>query len=196
MWPGDVRFRRSVQLDMHAGANLTLSSLSTTVHIGAHADAPNHYVTDGASIDEVPLDAYVGPCTVVTSEHPQGRLIQVKDCQAAVQKGAKRILFRTLSQPNPRHFNTDFVAFSPEALDYMGKAGVLLVGIDTASVDPFDSKDLPAHLTLIRHGMRNLEGLVLAHVADGDYELIALPLKLKGFDASPVRAVLRPLATR
>ena len=191
VWPGDCRLSRSVALDMQGGANLTLSSLTTTVHIGAHADAPSHYVRDGAPIDQVDLRAYVGPCTVVTCEKPFGNLIQVKDCEAAVRRGARRLIFRTLSQPDPCRFNTDFVALSPEAVDYMGQHGVLLVGLDTASVDPFDSKDLKAHHALIRNGIKNLEGLSLAHVADGDYELIALPLRLVGFDASPVRAVLR-----
>lgn len=192
VWPGDVPFSRSVQCDMQQGANLTLSSFATTVHIGAHADAPSHYTKDGAAIDQVALDAYVGPCRVVTCKAPEGHQIRVADCESAVRHGATRILFRTLSQPDPQRFNTDFVSFSPEAVEYLGRSGVRLVGIDTASVDPFDSKDLKAHNALIRWGIRNLEGLVLAHVQDGDYELIALPLKLRGFDASPVRAVLRP----
>ncbi len=193
VWPGDVAFTRSVQCDMQHGANLTLSSFATTVHIGAHADAPSHYVKDGAPIDQVPLDAYVGACRVVTCKAPQGKQIRVEDCESAVRHGATRILFRTLSQPDPKHFNTDFVSFSAEAIEYLGQHGVRLVGIDTASVDPFDSKDLRAHNALIRWGIRNLEGLVLEHVKDGDYELIALPLKLRGFDASPVRAVLRAI---
>ena len=191
VWPGDVPFSRSVQLDMHKGHNLTLSSLTSTVHVGAHADAPSHYHADGATIDQVDLDAYVGPCTVVTVWRPSGGLIGVDACRPALDKGAQRILFRTLSQPDPHHFNTDFVAFSPEAVEALGGGGVKLVGLDTASVDPYSSKELPAHNALFRHGIRNLEGLDLRHVEDGDYELIALPLRLVGFDASPVRAVLR-----
>lgn len=193
VWPGDVAFTRSVQCDMQHGANLTLSSFGTTVHIGAHADAPSHYVKDGAPIDQVPLDAYLGACRVITVKAPRGGQIRASDCEPAVRAKAERILFRTLSMPDPEHFNTDFVSFSPEAIDLLGQHGVKLVGIDTASVDPFDSKDLKAHHALIRWGIRNLEGLVLEHVADGPYELIALPLKLRGFDASPVRAVLRRL---
>lgn len=193
VWPGDVAFARSVQLDMHDGANLTLSSFTSTVHVGAHTDAPSHYARDGASIEQVDLGAYVGPCTVITCTAPRGRLIQPEDCSKALTRGAKRLLFRTLSQPDPEVFNTDFVAFSPAAIQAMGRAGVVLVGIDTASVDPFDSKTLDAHNELLRANIRNLEGLDLRHVQDGDYELIALPLKLVGFDASPVRAVLRTL---
>ncbi len=178
-------------MDMHQGDNITLSSISSTVHVGAHADAPSHFTADGAAIDAVPLDAYIGPCEVVDCPAPRERLIRPEDCAGALARGARRILFRTLSQPDPEHFNTDFAAFSPEAMRAMGEAGVVLVGIDSASVDPFDSKDLPAHQQLARFGMRNLEGLDLRHVRAGAYELIALPLKLVGCDASPVRAILR-----
>lgn len=88
-------------------------------------------------------------------------------------------------------FNGDFAALSPELIDWLHQRGVITVGIDTPSVDLFDSKDLPTHKAILRHDMAILEGLVLADVPEGTYELIALPLKLAGFDASPVRAVLR-----
>lgn len=191
VWPGDQPLARKVALDMASGSNLTLSSVETTVHIGAHADAPSHYATDGLGIDQVDLDPYLGSCVVVTVLNPAGRLILPSHCQPAIEGGARRILFRTLSQPDYTKFNTDFVAVSPEAVKVMGEAGVRLIGIDTASIDPFDSKDLPAHHQLVAFQMRNLEGLDLRHVPDGEYELIALPLKLQGFDASPVRAILR-----
>lgn len=193
VWPGDTPFSRQVLLDVEAGQNLTLSSMTTTVHVGAHADAPSHYAKDAPAIDAVALDAYLGPCAVVSAERPASGRIRPEHAAAAIARGAKRILFRTLTQPDPTRFNTDFASFSPEAIEAMGKAGVVLIGIDTASVDAYDSKPLPSHHMLLRYGMRNLEGLVLAHVPDGDYELIALPLKLVGFDASPVRAVLRTL---
>lgn len=191
VWPGDEPFSRSVALDMHQGHNLTLSGIRTTVHIGAHADAPNHYRADGASIDQVDLTAYIGPCEVIDCRAPRDGLILPEHCAAALARGARRLLFRTLTQPDPEQFNTDFAAFSPAAMQAMGAAGVLLVGIDTASVDPFNSKDLPAHQVLAQFGMRNLEGLDLRQVSPGHYELIALPLKLADCDASPVRAVLR-----
>ena len=193
VWPGDQPLVRKVALDMASGAHLTLSSVEMTVHIGAHADAPSHFARDGLSIDQVDLDPYMGPCTVITVLSPEGRLIQPEHCRPALEAGAKRLLFRTLSQSDYTKFNTDFFAISPEAVRLMGEAGVKLIGIDTASVDPFDSKSLQAHQELYRFGIRNLESLDLRHVPDGDYELIALPLKLAGFDASPVRAILREL---
>jgi arylformamidase len=160
------------------------------VHLGAHADAPSHYHEGGASIDEVALDPYLGPCEVVSVQKPPCGLIEAVDCAGVIARGARRVLFRTGSAPDPTRFNTDFVAFAAEAIEALGKAGVVLVGIDTPSVDPFSSKDLPAHQALFRWKMRNLEGLVLEQVVEGRYELVALPLKLVGFDASPVRAVL------
>lgn len=165
--------------------------MRTTVHLGAHADAPSHYHADGSSIDEVSLDPYLGPCYVVSTKDKP--VVTAESCKKAVELGFKRILFQTLSQPDPEVFNTDFVAFSESAVEYMGKNGVVLIGIDTPSVDPFDSKELPAHQALYKYKIRNLEGLVLSRVPEGSYELIALPLKLKGFDASPVRAILRKL---
>jgi arylformamidase len=190
VWPGDTPFTREVLLDIAGGANLTLSGLRSTVHLGSHADAPSHYHGDGASIDQVALDPYLGPCEVVAVEKPPGGLIEAADCAGVIARGARRVLFRTGSAPDPTRFDTDFVSFAAEAIEALGKAGVVLVGIDTPSVDPFSSKDLPAHQALFRWKMRNLEGLLLEQVAEGSYELVALPLKLVGFDASPVRAVL------
>ena len=102
-----------------------------------------------------------------------------------------RVLFATGTYPDPNTFNTDFAALSPELIDWLAGRGVNLVGVDTPSVDPADSKDLPAHKAFLRNDIYILEGLVLSDVPEGQYELIALPLKLVGFDASPVRAVLR-----
>jgi arylformamidase len=191
VWPGDVPFSRSVQVDIQAGANIHLSSFTSTVHCGAHADAPLHYEKTGAAIDEVPLHHYIGPCQVISVEPGPDRLIKPSDFSGRVEKGMPRILFRTGSQPLYDHFNTDFVAFSPDAIEWCGANAVVLLGIDTASFDLFDSKTLPAHKMLLKHNIRNLECLDLSKVKDGVYELIALPLKLKGFDASPVRAILR-----
>lgn len=188
VWPGDVPFSRSWQCRLEEGSNIDLSSFTSTVHVGAHADAPSHYAKAAPTIDKVDLEPYWGVCQVLTCD---ARLIRPQDFAPRLKPGAKRVLFRTLSQPDSRVFNEDFSSFTPEAVAYLGERGVVLVGIDTPSVDPFSSKDLPAHQMLLRYGIRNLEGLVLHHVKDGDYELVALPLRLAGFDASPVRAVLR-----
>jgi arylformamidase len=188
VWPGDTPPSREVLCDMRRGDNLTLSTLHATVHLGAHADGPNHYGRDATAIDQMPLDYYLGPCQVVRLPvPPRTRILPA----VPVPITAERVLFATGTYPDPERFNEDFAALSPELVEDLHSRGVKLVGIDTPSVDLFDSKDLPAHLAFLKYDMAILEGLVLAEVPAGVYELIALPLKLVGFDASPVRAVLR-----
>jgi len=191
VWPGDTPFVHTVNLDMNAGANLTLSDIRTSVHVGAHADAPSHYAADGADIAARPLDYYLGHCTVVHVDVARGARIMPSDLRA--EPAAPRVLFRTGTFPDHRNWNHDFASLSPELVDHLHARGVVLIGIDTPSVDPFDSKALEAHNAFLRNDMAILEGLVLDGVAEGEYELIALPLKIRGGDASPVRAVLRAL---
>jgi arylformamidase len=177
---------------MNQGDNLTLSTLHATVHLGAHADAPSHCGRNGPAIHERSLDYYIGPCQVIRVRAALGTCISVDAVKVPIL--AARILLATGTYPNPEHFNDDFVALAPELVDHLHDQGVILVGIDTPSVDPFDSKDLPAHQRFLRHDMAILEGLILKGVPEGVYELIALPLKLAGFDASPVRAILRTIS--
>jgi arylformamidase len=190
VWPGDTPPSRKIICDMNRGDYLTLSSLRATVHLGAHADAPSHYGKDARAIHEMNLDYYVGPCQVMHVHAERGTRVS-PSALAAVR--APRVLLATGTYPNPEEFNQDFAALSPELVDTLHGQGVKLVGIDTPSVDLFSSKDLPAHKTLLKFDMAILEGLVLRDVPDGVYELIALPLRLVGFDASPVRAILRTL---
>jgi arylformamidase len=190
VWPGDTPPSREVLLDMKRGANITLSTLRASVHLGAHADGPNHYSADAPAIDERPLELYMGRCQVVKVAARRGTRIRTADLPAV---DAPRVLIATGTFPDPTVFNEDFAALEPGLVDDLAARGVRLIGIDTPSVDLFHSKDLPAHQAFLRHDMAILEGLVLADVPAGAYELIALPLRLVGFDASPVRAVLRPL---
>jgi arylformamidase len=188
VWPGDVPYRRPWGFRLEDGHNYSLSSVTTTLHLGAHADAPNHYARGGRGIDEVPLDAYYGSCQVIAVDVPRGSRIRPSDLRVDLE--APRILFRTGSFPDPEVFSTDFVSLSPELIELVHARGGVLVGIDTPSVDPFDDRELLAHQALARTGIANLEGLVLSDVVAGLYTLIALPLKLEGADASPVRAAL------
>ena len=188
-WPGDTPPTREVLCDMRDGANLTLSTLRSTVHLGAHADGPNHYGLGAPSIDQRDLNLYVGPCRVIRVAVDRGSRIGVSDWPGETR--APRVLIATGTYPDPTAFNEDFAALAPELVDHLHGLGVRLVGIDTPSVDLYSSKDLPAHRRFLANDMAILEGLVLDAVSEGDYELIALPLRLVGFDASPVRAVLR-----
>lgn len=191
VWPGDTPPAREVLLDLKQGANITLSTLRATVHLGAHADAPNHYGTHAPAIHERPLDLYLGPCQVMRVAVGRGQCITPAMLSGPIV--APRVLFCTGTFPDPTRWNSDFAALSPELVDLANDRGVRLVGLDTPSVDLFDSKDLPAHQRILSYDMAILEGVILRDVPDGVYELIALPLPLVGFDASPVRAVLRTL---
>ncbi len=191
VWPGDTPLSREMLLDMRRGANITLSSLRATAHLGAHADAPSHYGLDAPTIDARPLDCYLGRCQVVRVDAERGEALRPERITTAI--AAERVLLATDTFPNPEHFNEDFAALTPELVDDWHKRGVRLVGVDTPSVDLFASQDLPVHRAFLKNDMAILEGLVLRDVPEGMYELIALPLRLVGFDASPVRAVLRSL---
>jgi kynurenine 3-monooxygenase len=195
VWPGDTKLSREVLCDIAKGDNITLSTLRATVHLGAHADGPNHYGKDQPGIGERDLRHYVGGCQVVEARVGRGRRIAVGDLAWGLETIRQpRVLLKTLTFPDPNNWNSDFAGLSVELVEALAARGVITIGIDTPSVDLQDSKDLPAHHAILRHGIAILEGLDLSHVAPGDYELIAAPLKLMGFDASPVRAVLRPLA--
>jgi arylformamidase len=189
VWPGDTPPAREVLMDMNHGANLTLSTLRATVHLGSHADAPSHYGAEAPSIEARPLELYLGRCQVMRVEIPRATRILPDHLRGTLQ--AERVLLATGTFPDPNTFNEDFASLSPSLVDYLARHGVRLVGIDTPSVDLFSSKDLPVHHACLRHDMAILEGIDLDGVPEGIYELIALPLKLEGFDASPVRAILR-----
>ncbi len=191
VWPGDTPASREVLLDMADGDNLTLSTLRATVHLGTHADAPSHYGTIAPSIDQRPLEPYLGPCQVIRVAVKRNTRISADILPDKLD--ASRVLLATGTHPDPNHFNEDFAALEPSLVEELGRRGVQLIGVDTPSVDLFSSKDLPAHQACLRNNICIIEGLRLADVPAGVYELIALPLKLVGFDASPVRAILRTL---
>lgn len=189
VWPGDVPLTRQVALDMGNGDNLTLSSVTTTLHVGAHADAPSHYEKDGEDIASRDPMRYFGPAEVmqVTGAGEDGR-IRVSDLPRP--PSATRLLLRTGSFPDPTHFNKDFHSLSPELVAHVYERGVRLIGIDTPSVDPCNDAHLHSHNAIAARDMAILEGLVLSEVPEGQYLLSALPLKLEGADAAPVRAIL------
>ncbi|MFT4977277.1 MAG: arylformamidase [Myxococcota bacterium] len=188
VWPGDTPFRRTVNLSLAGGDNLELSEITGTVHLGAHVDAPSHYVHPGEDISQRSLDRYYGLCQVITVRVAPGARIMPSDVEVEIT--APRVLLHTGSYPDPDCFNTDFSSLSPELVAWLSERGVGLVGIDTPSIDPFTSKALESHAAVAARDMAVLEGVVLHDVPDGFYTLIALPLRLSGADASPVRAAL------
>lgn len=192
VFPGDQPYKRTVHCDVANGDGYTTSSLLTTVHLGAHTDAPNHYAADGKGIDERNLDYYLGKCQVISvTAKPTPYRLTLADVEQ-VEIKAPRVLFHTGSFPNPDQWCDNFTALSAELIHHLAKNFVSLVGIDTPSVDPAEDKTLQSHHAINEHNMAILEGIVLTNVPDGIYTLISLPLKLKDADASPVRAILLP----
>lgn len=193
VYPGDTPYRQQWTAVLGPDSAVNVSAITLSPHVGTHADAPLHYDNAGAAIGALSLQPFIGPCRVIHAIGC-GSLIQWQHVAHAVTaKLPPRVLLRTCAKAAVEHWDGTFSALAPKTLERLADLGVLLVGIDTASVDPADSQELPGHQVLRRRGLRVLENLVLDDVPEGDYELIALPLKLTTADASPVRAVLRAL---
>ncbi len=190
VFPGDQAFERKEVMSCDDGDHLTLSSINTTVHLGAHADAPNHYCKKAPGIDARNLKYYMGPCQVVDMTHCHGAIdindINIEDITEA------RVLFKSNSIKDTNAWQDDFSYLTPLLVDALANKGVITVGIDTPSIDPSKSKALSAHQRVNDHNLAILEGIDLRSVNQGRYILLALPLKLKDCDASPVRAILLP----
>jgi arylformamidase len=194
VFPGDTVYEQRWSCSIGADCPVNVSTLRLSPHTGAHADAPLHYDRDGAAVGALALEPYLGPCRVVHAIDC-GPLIEWRHLAHAVD-GADlppRVLVRTYRRQPLDRFDDALAAYAPETIEWLADRGVMLVGIDTASIDPAASKSLASHQVIRRRGLRVLENLWLDEVPEGDYELIALPLKLVTADASPVRAVLRAL---
>lgn len=192
VFPGDTPFDCQWVATIDDSCPVNVSALRLSPHVGAHADAPLHYDAQGQSIGMLALEPYLGPCRVVHAVGC-GPLVQWKDLQHALVHPPPRVLVRTYAQHPGDAWDPDLTAYAPDTIERLADLGVQLIGIDTASIDPADSKTLDSHQVIRRRGLRVLENLLLDGVPEGDYELIALPLKLTTADASPVRAVLREL---
>ncbi|WP_374674795.1 arylformamidase [Ideonella sp.] len=193
VFPGDTAYQQVWGATLGPGCPVNVSALTLSPHVGAHADAPLHYEAGGAPIGQVDLAPYLGRCRVIHAMAARP-LVRWGDLAHAVDDALPpRVLVRTYHHMPQDRFDTALPAFDAACIEALADRGVQLVGIDSASVDPADSKTLPSHQVLRQRGLRVLENLLLDDVPEGDYELIALPLKLTTADASPVRAVLREL---
>ncbi|MFC1464415.1 MAG: cyclase family protein [Candidatus Brachytrichaceae bacterium NZ_4S206] len=214
VFPGDTPVAIVPTLQMRAGDSCNVTAITMSAHAGTHVDAPRHYSDAGAGIDAVSLDVLIGPARVITLDVPEA--ITIADLERALQLAHSasdahhttrdtrllnsqfsifnftRLLIHTRASDVPDDVWDDtFAYFDPQAADWLGGHGVRLIGTDAPSVDPAASKDLPAHNTFLRHGVIIVENLRLCNVPDGEYELIALPLKIADNDAAPARVVLR-----
>jgi arylformamidase len=192
VFPGDTAYAQQWVASIGPGCPVNVSAITLSPHVGSHADAPLHYDPAGAPIGELPLETFIGPCRVIHAIGV-GPLVRLEHLAHALKDLPPRVLVRSYARMPQDAFDNDLPAFAPETVERLADLGVVLIGIDSASIDPASSKTLDSHQVIRRRGLRVLENLLLDDVPEGDYELIALPLKLTTADASPVRAVLRSL---
>ena len=184
VWPGDHPF----VYDKEISGNMTMGKIITSVHLGAHIDAPLHITPAGKALTDLSLEPFIGRCQVVDVSHSQSEYILINEITDEIR--APRLLFKTASFDHDKTFTKDYRAFSAELIDALAQRDIMLLGIDTPSVDLFTEQDLPVHHRMLYHKIAILEGIRLFGVKSGIYTLIALPLKISGSDGSPVRAVL------
>jgi len=189
-WPGSTPFQLRFAARMDQGAVSNVGFLTSPIHLGTHLDAPFHYLRDGATVDQLPLERLVGPARVFDG---RGRLILTPELFAGLDgRATPRVLVRTNACDDKTVFPARIPALAPDLPAWLGTQGVSLLGLDLPSVDPVDSATMPTHVALGAAGIIILENLDLRLAEPGIYQLIALPLKICGGDGSPVRAILRP----
>lgn len=193
VWPGDTPYSAQLNLSIAAGSPVNLTTITLSPHTGTHADAYYHYEVDGAHPAEMPLEACIGRARVVTVAKQDGALLPEDFAQVDLCGGERLLIHSPVSDMPDNLWPEQFPYLSVALIAYLAGLHYRLIGLDSPSVDDFHSKTLPCHHALRQHGLVNLECLMLRDVPDGDYELIALPLKLDLACGSPVRAVLRTL---
>lgn len=191
-WPGDPEIKLSKLSRIQDGADANVTALSMAVHAGTHIDAPHHFVDDGYSVEDIPLDLMVGPATVIELTG-QDTITREDLEEAGIPAHSKRLLFKTpnskLWEEKDYEFKEDFIALGQDAAEFLVERGVVLVGVDYLSVAPF-SEPVPTHQTLLKAGVLIIESLNLSRVEAGDYSLLCLPLKIAGSDGAPARVLL------
>lgn len=192
LWPGEppVRLERTASIGPACPVNI--GAIATPLHAGTHADSPFHYDAEGITSEACDLTPYLGRCVLIDVRHAGDR-VEMGDIDWRLLAGAERVLFRTYDRFPKDRWDSAFTAIAPDVIARLREAGVRLVGTDAPSLDPEQSKTMDAHREIRAGDMRILEGLVLDEVPFGEYELIALPLKIAGADASPLRAILREI---
>lgn len=190
-WPGDTAFHYDTPLTKDMTGSVNIGRIQTSTHVGTHVDAPFHYLNEGERIIDLELERFIGRCQVIDMGHAPAineQALKGKDISQT-----ERLLIRTSLPNRPDRFPSEVTPITPDGAAYMASLGVKLIGVDSPSVDPVTSKDLPGHHALNTHDIYILENVMLDDVAEGYYELIALPLPLEEADGSLVRAVIKPI---
>ncbi|CAM4250184.1 kynurenine formamidase [Bacillus manliponensis] len=190
-WPGDTPFSYEVACSKEESGSVNVGKITMSIHTGTHIDAPFHFQNDGERVLDLDVNVYVGPARIIDVSGLES--IGASDLETFQLEGIERVLLRTSSHGNIKLFPEKIPHLRADIAPFLKEKGVRLIGVDVPSVDPLDDKELVAHHILWEHGIHILENVVLDHVPDGDYELIALPLPLSHADGSPVRAIVRPL---
>ncbi|MGA2712136.1 MAG: cyclase family protein [Bryobacteraceae bacterium] len=191
-WPGDPPFHIERAHDQEKGDAATVSQMTLGVHTGTHMDAPLHFIRNGRTIDEMPLDATVGRARVVQIDDPKS--IKREELLAQAISAGERILFKTANSAkawSSDKFEEDFVFIAQDAARYLAERGVLCVGVDYLSVGGFHEDGPETHHALLEAGVWIIEGLDLKAIEPGEYDMACLPLKLIGAEGAPARAILR-----
>ena len=188
-WPGDTPFDFCLTWKMREGSSVNVGGVTMSTHTGTHTDAPFHFQEAGATVDQISLNPYLGPAVVLDVSNRN--VIRVDDLRTVDLSRAPRLLLRTNAWTDHTRFPDRIPVLARDVPAYLTAHGVCLLGLDVPSVDELDSKELPIHHALASGGIHILESLDLTGVPEGEYELIALPLKIVGGDGAPVRAVLR-----
>ena len=186
-WPGDVPFQFQLSVTKEQSGSVNVGQFTTSSHIGTHIDAPFHYDGAGIKIDELPLDVYMSTAQVMDV---RGVSEIARDHLKQPEPGVTTVLLKTDFWTDRSVFPHDWPLFDPSIAEWMKEHGIRLLGVDLPSVDSETSKELPMHQAMNRNARFILEGIILIEVPEGVYQLAALPLKIKGADGSPVRAVL------
>ncbi len=192
VFPGDTPVRIQQVMRIADGDSCNVSSISLSVHAGTHVDAPRHYADDAPGVDQLPLDVLIGPARVI---RVAGQALTVAMLEQLDLAGVTRLLLHSAASAVPNDvWESEFVVVMPDAAAWLGQHGIRLIGTDAPSVDPATSQDLPAHKAFLRYDVIIVENLCLDGVPDGDYELIALPIRIADCDAAPARVLLREIA--
>ncbi|MBK8092124.1 MAG: cyclase family protein [Verrucomicrobiaceae bacterium] len=191
-WPGDPECRITRVHEMEKGAVCNLTHLSLSAHTATHMDAPRHFIADGSTMEQMPLEAVIGRCRVI--EFACEDQITLKDVEKLPFQRGQRVLFKTRNSTRSwamKEFDKDFISIRADAAQHLADMGVMTVGVDYLSIGGYGKDVVETHRIMLGAGIWVIEGLDLSQIRPGSYDMICLPLKIAGADGAPCRVVLR-----